>query len=220
MSWDPVWEEIFRSRSWGRYPPESVVRFVARAFYAEPDRSALRILEIGCGPGSGTSWYVAREGFSLCGIDASPTAVELARARFAAEGLTGEFVCGDCAALPWNEATFDAVVDVGCLACATQAEAAVMVAEVRRVLKPGGLHFSLTAKAGCWGDGPGARLDATTLALAVEGPFANIGKVRFATEDSLRTLYCAFRELRLEHLAESAEQGSRLITHWIVTCRK
>jgi len=220
MTWDPVWEEIFRSRAWGRYPQESVVRFVARSFYAAPERSAVRILEIGCGPGSGTSWFLAREGFRLSGIDASPTAVEKARARLAADGLSGEFVCGDCAALPWVEATFDAVLDVGCLACATETEAAAMVTEVHRVLKPAGLHFSLTAKAGCWGDGPGERLDATTLARVTEGPFAGMGKIRFATESSLRSLYGGFRDLRLEHSMDSAEHASRSITHWIVTCRK
>lgn len=220
MSWDPVWESIFRSRSWGRYPQESLVRFMARTFSEVGDRSTVRVLEVGCGPGSGASWLVAREGFRLSGIDGSPTAIERSRARFLAEGLSGEFVQGDVSALPWPHDSFDAVLDLGCLTCNTQAEASVIIGEVRRVLKPGGAHFSMTPKAGCWGDERGTRLDRTTLANAIEGPFANMGKVRFATEESLRALYAGFRDLTLEYEIRSAENGRREISHWIVTCRK
>jgi len=220
MAWDPVWERIFAARPWGRYPQEDVVRFVARSFYRVPDRSSVRILEIGCGPGSGASWFVAREGFSLSGIDASPTAIEKSRARFAAEGLKGEFVQGEISRLPWADASFDAVLDVVCLACNTEAETERVIAEIHRVLKPGGLHFSLTPRAGCWGDGDGERLDATTLAEVQEGPFQGLGKTRFATEASVRRMYQRFSELSLEYIATSAENASREVTHWILTCRK
>lgn len=220
MTWDPVWEDIFRSRAWGRYPQEDVVRFVARAFYGVPDRSAVRILEIGCGPGSGASWFVAREGFRAAGIDASATAIEKSRSRFAAEGLTGEFVQGDVSALPWPDGTFDAVLDVVCLACNTEAETRAILREVHRVLVPGGRHFSLTPKAGCWGDGTGTRLDPTTVDAVAEGPFAGLGKTRFATAASLEALYADFHDLELEYTVRSAERGTREVTHWLVTCRR
>ena len=220
MSFDPVWERIFREREWGRYPQEEVVRFVARNFYRAPERSAVSMLEIGCGPGSGTSWLVAREGFRLTGIDASPTAIARARKRFAEEGLAGEFVVGPVDRLPFPDASFDAALDVVCLACNAEEEARAIVGEVHRVLKPGGLHFSLTPRSGCWGDGTGERIDATTLREVREGPFAGLGKTRFATRESLAALYREFRELTLEHMACSAENGAREITHWIVTCRK
>jgi ubiquinone/menaquinone biosynthesis C-methylase UbiE len=220
MSWDPVWEGIFASRVWGRYPHEDVVRFVARAFYPVPDRSRVRILEVGCGPGSGASWFCAREGFALSGIDASPAAIERSRARFREEGLSGEFVLGDVNALRWPDATFDAVLDVVCLACNTEEETAEIVNEIHRVLKPGGLHFSMTPKAGCWGDGVGERLDATTHAVVSEGPFAGLGKTRFATAASLQRLYSRFRDLELEYTVRSAEQGAREVTHWLLSCRK
>ena len=220
MAWDEVWERVFREREWGRYPQEEVVRFVARNFYRAPERSAVSMLEIGCGPGSGTSWLVAREGFRLTGIDASSTAIARARKRFAEEGLAGEFVVGPVDRLPFPDASFDAALDVVCLACNAEEEARAIVGEVHRVLKPGGLHFSLTPRSGCWGDGTGERIDATTLREVREGPFAGLGKTRFATRESLAALYREFRELTLEHMACSAENGAREITHWIVTCRK
>ncbi|HVE14009.1 MAG TPA: class I SAM-dependent methyltransferase, partial [Elusimicrobiota bacterium] len=90
MAWDPAWDDVFRAQPWGKYPPEEVVRFVARNFYKAPDRGAVRLLEIGCGPGANL-WYAAREGFAVFGIDGSEPALEAARRRFAAEGLAGEF---------------------------------------------------------------------------------------------------------------------------------
>lgn len=220
MTWDPVWETVFATRPWGKYPQEELVRFVARRFYGVPDRSRVRILELGCGPGSGASWFVAREGFALSGIDASRTAIEKSRRRFAEDGLPGEFVQGDIATLPWPDDTFDAVLDSLCLACLTEAEAADVLAQVYRVLKPGGAHFSLLPKAGCWGDGSGVRLDATTLAEVDEGPFRQLGKTRFATEESIRRLYAQFRDLALEYEVRSAEDRTREVSHWVIACRK
>ena len=220
MGWDDVWERVFREREWGRYPQEEVVRFVARSFYAAPDRAQVKILEIGCGPGSGASWFVAREGFSLTGIDASPTAIDKARARFAAERLRGEFVLGPVDRLPFPDESFDGVLDVVCLACNAEEETRAILREVRRVLKTGGRHFSLTPRSGCWGDGEGERIDATTLREVREGPFGGLGTTRFATRESILDLYSGFRELTLEHMSRSADNGAREVTHWIVTCRK
>ena len=220
MAWDEVWERVFRDREWGRYPQEDVVRFVARSFYAARDRAQVKILEIGCGPGSGASWFIAREGFSLTGIDASPTAIDKARARFAAEGLRGEFVLGPVDRLPFPDESFDAVIDVVCLACNAEEGTRAILREVRRVLKTGGRHFSLTPKDGCWGDGAGERIDATTLREVRAGPFSGLGPTRFATRESILDLYSGFRDLALEHMSRSADNGEHEVTHWIVTCRK
>lgn len=220
MGWDPVWERIFRERDWGRYPDEEVVRFVARNFYRAPDRAAVTMLDIGCGPGSGTSWFIAREGFGVTGIDGSPTAIEKARRRFAEDALPGEFVVGSVDRLPFPEASFDAVLDVVCLACNSERETAAILGEVHRVLKPGGMHFSLTPRDDCWGAAAGERIDPTTLREVGEGPFANLGRTRFATRESLKALYAGFRDLALEYTVRSAENGAREIAHWVVTCRK
>ena len=217
---DPVWERVFREREWGRYPEEEVVRFVARNFYRAPARAVVRMLEVGCGPGSGTSWFCAREGFDLTGIDGSPTAIAKARRRFAAEGLRGTFLVGAVDRLPFPADRFDAVLDVVCLACNAEADTARALAEIRRVLKPGGLHFSMTPRDDCWGAGAGEPVDATTVRTVREGPFAGLGTTRFATRESLVRLYADYRDLGLESVARTAENGARRITHWIVTCRK
>jgi ubiquinone/menaquinone biosynthesis C-methylase UbiE len=220
MSWDTVWEKIYRSRKWGRYPPEELVRFVARHYYDVPERSKIRFLELGCGPGSGPSWFIAREGFALAGIDGSAAAIEQAKERFLAEGLRAQFVVGQLDSLPWPDGSFDCAVDVGSLQCNTEAETRAILREVNRVLKPGGRHFSIASRAGTWGDGAGSRLDATTLSSVSEGPFASMGKIRFATRESLDALYANFTDVALEHSTRSYENGTREISNWVLTCRK
>src|ERR1700730_11711421 len=92
-SWDPAWEKLFRAREWGRYPNEHLVRFVARNFYSAPDRTKVCILDLGCGQGPNT-WYMAREGFSVSGIDGSQSALTQARDRLESENLKADLRVG------------------------------------------------------------------------------------------------------------------------------
>src|SRR5450759_3956496 len=108
------WERVFATRPWGSYPPEELVRFIARNFRAVPVKSGVRVLEIGCGPGPNI-WYLVREGFTVAGIDGSPTAIRQAEGRLVAEGLPHkmplvDLKVGDFASLPWANEMFDAVV--------------------------------------------------------------------------------------------------------------
>ena len=46
-----IWEEIFNSRTWGRYPPEELVRVVTK-FVRKRNQEKLACIEIGSGPGA------------------------------------------------------------------------------------------------------------------------------------------------------------------------
>ena len=87
MSWDPTWEDIFRNRQWGRYPPEELVRFTARRYFQALDRKAVSMLEIGCGAGANI-WFLAREGFDVhvsspfCPVACAPVRLSQALSRF------------------------------------------------------------------------------------------------------------------------------------------
>jgi SAM-dependent methyltransferase len=221
MTWDPVWEKIFKERDrWGKYPPLELVRFIAGNYYAIPDRRSVRILEIGCGPGGGPAWYIAREGFSFFGIDASATALEKARQRFRAENLCGEFQLGLLDRLPYRDGYFDCVVDVAALQCNSEADTRDILRDVLRVLQPGGRHFSFTSQAGTWGDETGIKLDSTTYQDVQTGPFAHMGVIRFATRQSLEMLYRDFSCLQLEYTVRTLQGGTREIRDWVVTCQK
>ncbi len=169
-SWDPKWEEIYSSRSWGKYPPEELVRWVAKNFYQIHKRDSVNILDVGCGTGA-CSWFIAREGFSVYGIDGSSAAIRVARERFDHEGLRGEFTVGDFIDLPWPDEYFDGAIDVVALNHNTLTASRHVLSEVRRVLKPGGYFFSMTFKDGCWGDGTGQPIEPHTFQGISEVPW-------------------------------------------------
>ncbi|MBN1464590.1 class I SAM-dependent methyltransferase [candidate division KSB1 bacterium] len=93
------------------------------------------ILEIGCGAG----WELlhwARCGMRATGLDLSAAALELAKKNFQHNRLQAKFEHGSAEKLPFADNTFDIVASLGVLHQTESTENAV--AEVLRVLKPGG----------------------------------------------------------------------------------
>jgi SAM-dependent methyltransferase len=95
----------------------------------------LKVLEIGCGMGTDGAQF-ARAGADYTGIDLTNAAVELARKRFAASELKGDFLVSDGENLDFANDSFDLVYSHGVLHHTPDIEAAVR--EIHRVLKPGG----------------------------------------------------------------------------------
>lgn len=100
-----------------------------------------RVLEIGCGRGVGTEILVRRFGAAeVHAFDLDPEMVEQAHLR--TKGLGRGRVrlwVGDATRIPAPDAAYDAVVDFGIIHHVPDRRAAV--AEVRRVLRPGGRFY-------------------------------------------------------------------------------
>lgn len=220
-AWQPLWDDVFAGRAWGKYPPEDLIRFVARNYYRHPDRASVKILEVGCGPGANL-WYLAREGFSAFGIDGSDVAIARARARLASENLQADLKVGDINALDslYPKATFDAVVDVGCLVCFTAAGQKAALGRIGGLLKPGGRVFSRLFGRGSWGDGDGTEIEPGTFTDITAGPLAGIGRVRFCSIDEVRSLFAGFEDVTIETSRQSYDAGTREMVNLIVTARK
>jgi len=93
------------------------------------------VLEVAPGPGF-LSIELARRGLAVRAVDISKTFVEIARRNAAADGVAVQFERGNAAALPVGEASVDFVV---CRAAFKNfAEPVRALAEMRRVLRPGG----------------------------------------------------------------------------------
>jgi len=94
------------------------------------------LLEVGCGIGTDLVRF-ARGGARATGIDLASTSIELARTNLALHGFDDvEVRVADGEAMPFDDATFDVVYAHGVLQYT--ADAARMVMECHRVLKPGG----------------------------------------------------------------------------------
>ncbi len=98
-----------------------------------------KVLEVGSGRGGGAS-FVARyhHPTSMIGLDYSTEAVKLS-AELHSEVDNLSFVQGDAEALPFDDNSFDAVINVESSHC--YGNAPQFIKEVARILKPGG-HFS------------------------------------------------------------------------------
>ena len=94
-----------------------------------------QVLEVGCGAGTDLVRF-ARGGAIVTGVDLAPSAIALARANFAQQGLTADLREADGEHLPFDADTFDLVYAHGVVQYTVNPTA--LVAECHRVLKPGG----------------------------------------------------------------------------------
>ena len=92
------------------------------------------VLELAVGTGLNLPFYP--ESVRLTAIDLSPKMLEAARARQRALGSEGELRAGDAQALDFPDSSFDTVVCT--LSLCSIPDDRKAVAEVRRVLRPGG----------------------------------------------------------------------------------
>src|ERR1700681_1614921 len=99
------------------WPTTEPSGFVVKVFKKiKPRLSRTRVLDIGCGEGRHTL-LAARYGFHTVGLDYQPPAIHRAL-RFAKEqGITTgfSFLVGDVFHLPFQEKSFDILIDFGCL---------------------------------------------------------------------------------------------------------
>ena len=99
-------------------------------------------LEVGPGPGYlGLEWLKHTEGTRLVGLDISPDMIAVARRNAADYGLTArtDYVESSGARIPFDDSTFDSVFTNGSLH--EWSDAGGTLAEIWRVLKPGGRAF-------------------------------------------------------------------------------
>jgi ubiquinone/menaquinone biosynthesis C-methylase UbiE len=218
MTWDPIWENVFRSQAWGQYPPEHVIRFVARNWYQVPDRKAVRLLDLGSGPGANT-WFMAREGFDVAAIDGSSTAINQLESRLEKEGLVADSRVGDCSQLPWPDAWFDGVIDNFSVCHNPRETCSRIVAEVRRVLRPEGKLLSASFTPRTWGYGTGNEVERNAF-IAAEGPIGGKGLILFLDRTDFVDLFASFAELHVEQISWTLEAMSKIIECSVVTCRK
>lgn len=186
MTFDPIWDKIHKQREWGRYPKEELVRWVARNYYAVKNRQEVRFLDLGCGAGA-SSWFLQREGFTVVPLDGSQAAV----------GRAGRGVVADAINLPFAEASFDCVIDIVCLAHNSFASAQRILADVQRVLKPGGKMFSMMPTAHCW-----------------KQPFGDKGQVIFLKKSEVEHLFKANFRVSIDWTGFSS--GSNTVEHWLI----
>lgn len=122
-----VWN--FEPRPWDALTP---------LLMAVGQRPSADVLDIGCGYGKNAR-LLERCGVRTHGVDVAASAIAQCR-RWALH--PERFVVSSLDALPHPDASVDFVLDVGCLHCMPSELLTAGIAQVARVLKPGGWMFS------------------------------------------------------------------------------
>jgi len=112
---------------WFRGLRRAAAAMIARAY---PDKRRLRILDCGAGTGCNLGWLESH-GWAM-GVELTPVGIRAARAA------GRRVVRGTVAALPLPDATFDLATSFDVLYCLPDADETAAIAEMWRILVPGG----------------------------------------------------------------------------------
>ncbi|RWD68526.1 class I SAM-dependent methyltransferase [Mesorhizobium sp.] len=111
-------------------------------------RPDMRLLDIGCGPGTVTATLAAHVGEAV-GVDIQPRSIAAAKESAVEAGIGNlSFLEADMIALPFDDLAFDAVFFHAVLYHQDATTLARTLAEARRVLRPGGLVATRDADVG------------------------------------------------------------------------
>ena len=214
-----LWDSLHAQKRFRpMYPHEEVVRFLARRAGAS-DAATPRALDIGVGAGRHCV-LLSTFGYAVDGVDISAEGLRHARDLISQNGGTASLQQGTMSSLPFEDGVFDLVLSVGVFYYGTAEEGRLAIAELFRVLKPGGEAFVVSRTTRDHRYGRGAPLGDDTFRLEIEET-NECGTVQhFLSERAVETAFGAFSELHFE-LSETTfgERRSRN-SDWLIAVRK
>lgn len=175
-------------------------------------RRGMRVLDAGCGGGRNLV-YLLREGFDVTAVDSRPEQVEQVGAMSAEIGVpmpADRLVTAPIESLPFEDGAFDVVICNAVLHfAADKPNLDAMVAELGRVLAPGGLLFARLASS-----------------IGIEDAVRPLGDGRFRLPDGsdrflvdeamLVGLTSELGGALLDPIKTTNVQGLRCMTTWVV----
>ncbi len=153
--WNPVYDRLatwYDAVDWLTFNTTHRLRLRALGHLSPPGS---RVLEIGFGSGKLHAQLAGQ--YQMAGLDLAPGMQRLTQRRLAAHSLTSDLRTGSVYAIPWPDASFDAVLSTFAFSAFPDADAAMD--EMIRVVKPGGKVIIVDA-----GESKGGNLMARWLA--------------------------------------------------------
>jgi SAM-dependent methyltransferase len=120
---------------------KELASFVVEALPTFKRNKIKRVLDLGCGVGRHCI-YLAKNGFDVVGVDASLSALKLAKRWGQEENLSLKLIRATMTNIPFRDCRFDAVISVSVIHHALKADIMKTVGEVYRILRRNGLFLA------------------------------------------------------------------------------
>lgn len=206
-----------------QYPSELVIRWTFRNF--PRDRAGkFSLLDVGAGGGRHTVLW-AREGYRATATDVAPLAVEQTMEWVQREHLAAVAEVAEADALPFQDESFDGVLSFGVLYYLPYERMTKAIAEIRRVLKPGGRAFVMVKS-----DADSRRLGATQtapfsycIAEPKDGAYwaAEAGLVLVLMDrEALQEYFALFSEVTIDRCSVTSSNSRFVDDEWLIQLRK
>ena len=221
-----IWEEIFSTRSWGKYPNEELVTFVGRRLRMLPTESLGRVLEVGCGPGANL-WFLGRVSEEVVGIDFSQTALD--QACFLYSQMNDKLlhnapklrtVCADITNREEEPERFDYVFDVLASTHNTLENVAKIVNNIHSMLAVHGTYWGKFWGIGCPGFSSSVSLGQYSRDKIAEGPCQGVGVTTFVDKAVIRELFSKFESVAITKTRVEDEYENLLYETYVVIAKK
>ena len=136
--WDKIYQQSGRYKYYDLSKPHENLDLIINEFKRY---GAKRILDVGCGLGNNLL-PLLRSGFDAYGLDSAPKAIKETKEMIKGErGKTTKVINASFEKIPFKNSYFDAVLCVQALQHGREAQIKQGIAEISRILKPGGIVF-------------------------------------------------------------------------------
>jgi ubiquinone/menaquinone biosynthesis C-methylase UbiE len=211
----PEWDELFKQEQFRWRKPDRAVAALARELKQRRGRgqgakSPPRVLDLGFGAGRHVV-YLAREGFEVCGTDVSPRGLALTNEWLRREGLEADLKISDMTVIPYPDGYFDGLISTYVIHHNTLENIRRCVAEIYRVLAPGGQALLIVQSKRGYRYRCGQEIEPDTLILNT-GADAGVPH-HFFDRAGLRELLCALNIRSITAREHTDSEGHRH-AHW------
>ncbi len=159
-------------------------------------------LDLGCGLGRHSILF-GKNGFDVKCFDISPEAVESTKKWAADERLSFEFAVGDMLSLPFADNSIDCIICNNVISHSDTKGVIKTIAEIKRVLCPGGECFLTLASKETWSfketDWP--LLDENTKIRMDDGPEKGVPHF-YADYEQAKSLFSDFTTISIRHVED------------------
>lgn len=176
-----------------------------------------KFLDLGCGLGR-HAVYMGMHGFDVTAVELSPEAVRRTGAWAAGEHLNVKTLVTDMLSLPFADDSFDCILSYNVIYHTDTIGFQAALAEIRRVLRPGGELFLTLISKDTWSyrqADPSRKMDEHTILRNEEETEADVPHF-FVDLSDIRRFFADFEFVRppVEEREYSMEDSCRCSTHW------